>query len=420
MSDKKEEIDIPINLIKDFRTFLSYIENNPVKLTKTQEFLTRKSLVEIYALMSEPKIEIPIKKTQEDYPLLHLFYILSIKLQLIKKNTMSNGVYASVNPKLLEEYYHLSATEQYLVLLQCFWEKTDWSIFKRRNGADSPENTDFLFEALEEYEANTVINMETNTHLKTILYQYDHFLFYFSYFGMWKVELNENRERSRVNFMAKTLELTPFFKKIEGALITNWIEHQDEKWRRDTTLETFLSMIDATQSTAKPPENVEEEIIPLMDLLKPYFPEIDMGNSFLSNQKKFVTGLFTLKVSLSKSCSRTFQISSSHTLLDLHELIQESFEFDDDHLYSFYMDGKKYSKDYYNSPKDAIGPFVNEMQIRSLQLMEGQRFLYLFDFGDEWEFDIEVLAISEGESILKPKVLDVKGTAPMQYGDYYN
>lgn len=31
MSDKKEEIDIPINLIKDFRTFLSYIENNPVK-----------------------------------------------------------------------------------------------------------------------------------------------------------------------------------------------------------------------------------------------------------------------------------------------------------------------------------------------------------------------------------------------------
>lgn len=369
--------------------------------------------------MSEPKIEIPIKKTQEDYPLLHLFYILSIKLQLIKKNRMSNGVYASVNPKLLEEYYHLSATEQYLVLLQCFWEKIDWSVFKRRNGFDSPENTNLLFEALEAYEANTVINIESNKHLKTILPKYDHFLFYFSYFVMWKVELNENKERSRANFIAKTVELTPLFKKIESPLITNWIENQEEKWRREDPLETLLSIFGATQSTSMSQE-IEEEIIPLMDLLKPYFPGVNMENSFLSNQKEFVTGVLTLKVSLSTSCSRTFQLSSSHTLLNLHELIQVSFELHDDHLYSFYMDGKKYSKDYYNSPKDAIGPFVNEMQIRSLQLMEGQRFLYLFDFGDEWEFDIEVLAISEGESILKPKVLDVKGTAPMQYGDYYN
>lgn len=376
-------------------------------------------MVDIYALMSEPKIEIPIKKTQEDYPLLHLFYILSIKLQLIKKNRMSNGVYASVNPKLLEEYYHLSATEQYLVLLQCFWEKIDWSVFKRRNGFDSPENTNLLFEALEAYEANTVINIESNKHLKTILPKYDHFLFYFSYFVMWKVELNENKERSRANFIAKTVELTPLFKKIESPLITNWIENQEEKWRREDPLETLLSIFGATQSTSMSQE-IEEEIIPLMDLLKPYFPGVNMENSFLSNQKEFVTGVLTLKVSLSTSCSRTFQLSSSHTLLNLHELIQVSFELHDDHLYSFYMDGKKYSKDYYNSPKDAIGPFVNEMQIRSLQLMEGQRFLYLFDFGDEWEFDIEVLAISEGESILKPKVLDVKGTAPMQYGDYYN
>ncbi|WP_374110617.1 IS1096 element passenger TnpR family protein [Neobacillus cucumis] len=43
--------------------------------------------------------------------------------------------------------------------------------------------------------------------------------------------------------------------------------------------------------------------------------------------------------------------------------IQRAFDFDDAHLYDFYMDGKKYSKRFYNSPMDIHGPFVNEVTI---------------------------------------------------------
>jgi hypothetical protein len=91
--------------------------------------------------------------------------------------------------------------------------------------------------------------------------------------------------------------------------------------------------------------------------------------------------------------SRTLQLDGAQTLFDLHREIQKAFDLFDDHLYSFYMDGKKYSKHCYNSPRDFAGPFVQEGKIGDLSLYEGKRFLYLYDFGAEWEFNIDVVRV---------------------------
>ncbi|WP_209124226.1 hypothetical protein [Alkalihalobacillus sp. BA299] len=331
---------------------------------------------------------------------------------------MSGGAFASIVSKQVVAFRNLSSIEQYLVLLQCFWEKLDWSVFERRHRFRPPSNIDFLFESLEKYAANKKINVNTNEDLKQLLYQYDHFLLYFSYLGLWEVELNKEKDYAGTHFMAKTLKLTPLFKKIDKALAKNWLEHLEESNSRDAGLESFLSLIGINQSILKPKKRKKKEITPLVTLLKPIFPEANLDNPFLSNGKKFTSGVFTLKVTFGSSCSRTIQISSSHTLLDLHKLIQRSFGFQDDHLYSFYMDGKKFSKNCYNCLEEGVGPFVNEAQFGSLQLIEGQRFLYLFDFGDEWKFDIEVIRISEGTDIIEAKIVDQKGEAPLQYGDF--
>lgn len=118
---------------------------------------------------------------------------------------------------------------------------------------------------------------------------------------------------------------------------------------------------------------------------------------------------------LSPTCWRILQFSSSHILLDLQDLIQKAFDFDDDHLYAFYMDGKKYSNDFYNSPKDIHGPYVNEVKIGGLDLYEGQSFLYLFDFGDEWELTIHLLKFTPGEKVGVPQIKEKFGEAPDQY-----
>jgi hypothetical protein len=45
--------------------------------------------------------------------------------------------------------------------------------------------------------------------------------------------------------------------------------------------------------------------------------------------------------------------------------------------------------------------------------------LYYFDYGDSWEFAVQLLTIDENEPLLKkPKIIEIKGEAPAQYEFY--
>ncbi|MCQ6277246.1 plasmid pRiA4b ORF-3 family protein [Bacillus sp. V3B] len=160
----------------------------------------------------------------------------------------------------------------------------------------------------------------------------------------------------------------------------------------------------------------EKETKSLVELLTPLFPNGELTTTLKKSPPSSIAGTYLFKVKLRSSCWRVLQVSSTHTLLDLHYLIQRAFHFDDDHLYTFYMDGKKYGENCYNAPMDNFGPYVNEAEIGDLNLYEGQGFLYLFDFGDEWEFDIQVLKIIEDEENAAPRILEEHGEDPDQYG----
>lgn len=94
-------------------------------------------------------------------------------------------------------------------------------------------------------------------------------------------------------------------------------------------------------------------------------------------------GTYLIKVSLSRGIWRKIEMAAKHTLHQLHLAIN------DDHLYSFFMDNKKWSYDRYESPYDE-GPNADEVMIGKLGLHAGKTFLYLFNYGDEWEFKVEV------------------------------
>ncbi|WP_420825513.1 IS1096 element passenger TnpR family protein [Thermanaerosceptrum fracticalcis] len=68
--------------------------------------------------------------------------------------------------------------------------------------------------------------------------------------------------------------------------------------------------------------------------------------------------------------------------------MQEAFRFNDDHLFAFFMDGKPWSRNAYWSKEDNHPPYVDNAVIGQLGLVRGKSFLYLFDFGDEWKFDV--------------------------------
>jgi hypothetical protein len=119
---------------------------------------------------------------------------------------------------------------------------------------------------------------------------------------------------------------------------------------------------------------------------------------------------------------RTIQIRGDQTLEDLHHAIFSAFDREEEHLYEFQL-GK--------GPKDRQGPIyglldtggdkeglVTETTIDSLRLKAGRSFGYLFDFGDNWQHQINVEAVED--TVPKghfPRVTKRVGESPPQYPD---
>jgi len=117
---------------------------------------------------------------------------------------------------------------------------------------------------------------------------------------------------------------------------------------------------------------------------------------------------------------REVEIRGDQTLHDLHRVIQHAFGWEDDHLYAFYLSGKRNDALTEVGASTSFGasepPVASEVALAHLELKRGQKLLYLFDFGDNLEHDIQYLGPFEPESTATyPRVTEVHGKAPAQY-----
>ncbi|MBU0684459.1 MAG: hypothetical protein ABIE25_06835 [Thermoplasmatota archaeon] len=139
--------------------------------------------------------------------------------------------------------------------------------------------------------------------------------------------------------------------------------------------------------------------------------------------------VYSFKVSLHrrKDLYRTIAIGANNSLEDLHIAIQEAFDWDADHLYSFFLSGKLWDQDTeytvlddefaldYDLPPSRD---TRKARIRDLGLEVGAKFLYLFDYGDNHMFAVEL--IGRGKQVVKdelPTIIDQRGRSPEQYPD---
>jgi len=107
-------------------------------------------------------------------------------------------------------------------------------------------------------------------------------------------------------------------------------------------------------------------------------------------------------------------------LTAVHDAIQEAFGWLDDHLYSFWLDGRFWGDhaSEYTSPITADeAPHTADVPVAELDLSVGARIAYVFDFGDEWRVRLSLRAIEEGDGAQYPRVLRRTGQAPPQYPD---
>ena len=106
--------------------------------------------------------------------------------------------------------------------------------------------------------------------------------------------------------------------------------------------------------------------------------------------------------------------AARHTLHDLHGAIMEATDFDDDHLHAFYLSGRAWDKTTEYGHGDAR--HSSGITIGKLKLRLKQRFLYIFDFGDQHEFDIQLIE-TRPEPLRErhPILIERHGKMPPQY-----
>ena len=124
---------------------------------------------------------------------------------------------------------------------------------------------------------------------------------------------------------------------------------------------------------------------------------------------------------------RAIEIAANQTLEELGELIPLAFDFDDPHMWSFFLSGKAWDQttEYALSSEpgifdDAEPRAAGDILIRDVPLpgTSGKKeFLFLFDYGDEWHFRVKFMGRSDTvePGAAYPRVVAQQGEAPPQY-----
>src|SRR3954469_20830460 len=118
---------------------------------------------------------------------------------------------------------------------------------------------------------------------------------------------------------------------------------------------------------------------------------------------------------------------ASDKMADLAQAIVSAFDFEFDHAFGFYsaLTGREVMR---AQPKYEVfadmGERENSGSVKRTRVAEafpmvGHTMLFLFDYGDDWRFVVEVIGLGEKEPKVRyPRVLRKVGRSPEQYPDW--
>lgn len=414
------------DLVNDIAYLLTYIEEQTIILTQKKGVISGKDLLDINKRVSIQADEVTIHSRQEHYPYIQLLYHLIIAGGLVEV-IEGKGKRKSLKTTEKEQLFHqLTATEQYFFLLETFWVDIQWSVVQReRNGLTVTQLTELLASVITQGE-KMKLKVDVDVHK---------LLLYLEWFGFWVCQRNDEamtRYGGKNAFYASGLTLTDFGRRVIPILL---FKRNMQVWNIDyrRTFGEFnpipgapfdFVMVDGLSFEnddkldyyATLDQSEEDFLEPFKELYSNKELQKTLPRKFVG----FVHGLYTFKVSCGESVWRKIVLSAEETMDILHQMIMEAFQFDDDHLYTFFMDGTMWSDYCLVSPFEDSGNLqTTEIQVGAVGLSENQRFLYLFDYGDEWLFTVEVSAIdSTVKDVVTPYIESEYGVAPRQYEEW--
>ncbi len=137
-----------------------------------------------------------------------------------------------------------------------------------------------------------------------------------------------------------------------------------------------------------------------------------------------VDGVYAFKVwhHLDETTYRVVEVESKQSLDTLHSAIQQAWNWGNDHLYVFYVDGALRDErfEYAHDVVDEAGGYAMGIQIGELGLRPRHRLLYIFDFGNNHRFTVQCVKVRDrtGPGPF-PRVVEAVGEPLAQYPAWY-
>ena len=381
----------PGTVLADFETLLGFVRQDGIPVGGKHDLLPMKSLGQLNARLTHP-IETGLKRPQQkSYPHINGLYLLlrATGLAYVER-TRTRGLLL-LDDAVLQSWRNLNPTERYFTLLEAWLLRSRPAIVGEHGGLlDKPiiKWTEFFrkipAEGLEiagNKDQELLITYSPGLYTVALLE-----LFGFSVVQADEPEVGKGWRIARVH-------RTPF----GGAMLQllSWLLLSDEYLGRYSW--------DADVAFGE-----------LQTTVQPFFPQWRQNLSL--PELGFQDGTYIFKVSLGGKVWRRIAIAGSDDFESLSDSILQAFGFDQDHLYQFTYKNRFGVPVDINHPYMDEPPFTTEVQIGDIGIRPGTTMTYLYDFGDNWEFEVQLEGIDPADpQVRRPKILETHGEAPEQY-----
>ncbi len=385
--------DFPGTILHDFNAVLNLFRETKQILTPAHQ-LTLNTVKAINQRLKHP-LQLALKRpVQKSYPHIHGLYLLIRASGLTYVNATGKQLGLSVDETAYAQWVSLNDTERYFSLLEAWLLRGYAEILgdDRRPTWDRPDNFDSILRFFDFHDLeNKPLLIGKHDEKDQLKYTLGiHNLGLLHLFGLISVQAGASKPNEGWNI--EQISLTPF----GGALLA--------------LLNTELPSLIIKYFNGE--ENDESEVDSLKHTLRPYFPA--WQNNFTLPETPFTAGIYVFKVSLG-NVWRQIAIDANAILDQFASAILVSVNFDDDHLYEFSYRTRLGRWQRVSHPYLQDELWTSEVRIGDLQLMVGQTMTFLFDFGDNWEFDVRLEAVESNGQIQDVEIRASHGEAPEQY-----
>lgn len=399
-------------IVRDFNAFVAYWgQASSPKLTKSKTSPTVADLLALNGLMHAPVPLGAAKPAQSDFILLNIFFQLGLTAELYRiRHDAKGNPTLELCPARVEVYQRMTDDERYGFLLEAFVCYLDWEqAFENSMVLSFPFAT-----ALPVGKPMDVGNVGKLRYLPKSL------AIVFNAFGWLEFTTDPAVKPPSKHYLPlKTITLTEIGHKIFGVLKKVTVYWSGRDPRLTPSMEELIYG-SADNAADTPPEELD-----FFEAFYPVFPGWKVEARLFPIEIPFEAGDLTLKISLDAQCYRVICIPAAATFHHLHQAIQHLFHFDHDHMYAFFLNGAEHMRDgnvLYGpewEPGDEGYP-SDLFRLGEVGLYAGRKIRYLFDFGDNWRFDVLVQDVSPAPPVPHSPAVDFNllesvGKAPKQY-----